>query len=85
MTKIIKEILKNLPEGKISDVAFEGANIVLYTKDKEYFFDNGGTIKDVVKMFKKRVELRSDPSITVPPEEAEKKIRKIKQPRLSKR
>ena len=77
MTKIIKEILKNLPEGKISDVAFEGANIVLYTKDKEYFFDNGGTIKDVVKMFKKRVELRSDPSITVPPEEAEKKIRKI--------
>lgn len=77
MTKIIKEILKNLPEDKISDVAFEGANIVLYTKDKEFFFDNGGMIKGVVDMFKKRIELRPDPSITVPQENAEKKIREI--------
>ncbi|MFH1439281.1 MAG: beta-CASP ribonuclease aCPSF1 [Candidatus Woesearchaeota archaeon] len=77
MTKIIKEILKNLPEEKISDVAFEGANIVLYTKDRDFFFDNGGMIRDVVNMFKKRIELRPDPSITVSQENAEKKIKKI--------
>ena len=40
MTEIIKEILKHLPENKISDAVFEGANIVLYTKDKDFFLDN---------------------------------------------
>ena len=37
MADILKEIIKVLPEGKIDDAAFEAANIVLYTKDKEYF------------------------------------------------
>ncbi len=77
MTDIIKEILKNLPEKSISDVAFEGANIVLYTKDKEFFLDNSGLIKKIVDDIKKRVELRPDPSITMDMEKAEKEIRKI--------
>ena len=34
--EIIKEMLKALPDGVISDAAFEGANIVLYTKDKTF-------------------------------------------------
>ena len=55
MTNILKEIIKVLPEGKISDSAFEAANIVLYTKDQEYFFDNQGTIKKAVHEFKKRI------------------------------
>jgi len=77
MTEIIKEILKNLPEKKISDACFEGANIVLYTKDKDFFLDNNGLIKKVVDDIKKRVELRPDPAITMDMEEAEKEIRKI--------
>jgi len=77
MTDILKEILKRLPEGKISEATFEAANIVLYTKDKEYFKDNKGTIKELVKEFKKRVELRPDPSICMPLERAEKKIKEI--------
>lgn len=77
MSNIIKEILKHLPEDKISDVVFEGANIVLYTKDREFLFDNGYVIKEVVDIFKKRIELRPDPSITVPQENAEKIIKTI--------
>ncbi len=77
MADITKEILKNLPENSISDVAFEGANIVLYTKDKEFFLDNNGLIKKIVDDIKKRVELRPDPSITMDMEKAEKEIRKI--------
>ncbi len=77
MVEIIKEILKNLPANSISDVAFEGANIVLYTKDKEFFLDNSGLIKRVVDDIKKRVELRPDPSITMDMERAEKEIREI--------
>ncbi len=77
MSKIIKEIMKDLPEDKISDACFEGANIVLYTKDKDYLFNNGGIIKEIVDKLKKRIELRPDPSITMKVEDAEKKIREI--------
>ena len=77
MPDILKEIIKVLPEGKISDAAFEAANIVLYTKDKEYFLDNQGTIKMAVSQFKKRIELRPDPSICLEIEKAEKIIKKI--------
>ncbi len=77
MSKILKEILKNLPESKISDAGFEGANIVLYTKDKNFFLDNEGAIKKIVDDIKKRVELRPDPSIAMEIEEAKEEIRKI--------
>jgi len=77
MPDIIKEILKQLPEGKVNEAAFEAANIVLYTSDKDFFLNNEGVIKKVVDAIKKRVELRSDPSITMDPEKAELLIRKI--------
>ncbi|PIZ51339.1 beta-CASP ribonuclease aCPSF1 [Candidatus Woesearchaeota archaeon CG_4_10_14_0_2_um_filter_33_13] len=77
MADILKEIIKTLPEGKISDAAFEAANIVLYTKDKDYFLDNKGTIKEAVSKFKKRIEVRPDPSVCMPMEKAEKMIKKI--------
>ncbi len=77
MTDIIKEILSNLPENKISEANFEAANIVLYTKDKDFFLNNSGVIKKIVDNIKKRVELRPDPSITMDMEKAEKVIKKI--------
>ncbi len=76
MTEILDEILNDLPKGKISDAVFEGANIVLYTKDKDFFMDNSGIIREIVNKIKKRVELRPDPSITMDREKAEKEIRK---------
>ncbi|MBU1202015.1 MAG: beta-CASP ribonuclease aCPSF1 [Nanoarchaeota archaeon] len=76
MTEILKEILKDLPDGKISDANFEGANIVLYTKDKDFFLDDKNMVKDIVNKIKKRIELRPDPSICMDEEKAEKKIRK---------
>ncbi|MBI2664355.1 beta-CASP ribonuclease aCPSF1 [Candidatus Woesearchaeota archaeon] len=77
MADIIKEIMKNLPEDKISVAAFEGANIVLYTKDTSFFLNNEGMIKQAVDEVKKRIELRCDPSITLEQEKAEKIIRKL--------
>src|SRR3989338_2704610 len=77
MAEIIKEIMKDLPADKISEVNFEAANIVLYTKDKDFFLSNNGLIKKVVDNIKKRVELRPDPSITMEMEAAENEIRKI--------
>lgn len=77
MADILKEILKLLPEDSVSEAGFEGANIVLYTKDKEFFLNNEGTIRRAVDEFKKRVELRPDPSLCMEQEAASDEIRKI--------
>jgi hypothetical protein len=75
--EINQEVLKDIPKGKVDDVAFEGANIVLYTKNKSFFLDDQGIIKETVNRIKKRIELRPDPSIHMEQEKAEKHIRKV--------
>lgn len=78
MGTILDEVLKYIPDPeKISDTVFEGANIVLYTKNKDFFLNNNGAIMKVVDAIKKRVELRPDPSITMDMEEAKEMIQKI--------
>lgn len=77
MTDILKEILKNLPDDIISEAGFEGANIVLYTKDRDFFFNDNQTIKKIVNMIKKRIELRPDPSLCMEAEKSENEIKKI--------
>jgi len=76
--RILEEIKEMLPsDAKIAQILFEGANIVLYTKNKEFFLDNGTTIKNIVGTIKKRVELRPDPSLCMNLEKAEQEIIKI--------
>jgi uncharacterized protein len=79
MVTIINEILKHIPNSDelISEVQFEGANIVLYTKDDDFFKDNNGLIKTIVHTIKKRVELRPDPSVCMDMEKTEEYIRKV--------
>jgi KH/beta-lactamase-domain protein len=77
MIEILEEILKELPEDKISDAGFEGANIVLYTKDKDFFLNNDGAIKKIVNKIKKRIELRPDPSICLEMENSKKEVNNI--------
>ncbi len=77
MVKILKEIMKKLPEEKVSSIEFEGANIVVYTNNKDFLFEGREIIKELVKELKKRIEIRADPSLLLGPEETEKKIRDI--------
>ena len=78
MANILDEVLKLLPDKtKISDIVYEGANIVLYTKDRDFFMSNNGTIIKIVNTLKKRIELRPDPAVTMEIEKAEEIIRKI--------
>src|SRR3989338_347547 len=76
MVDILKNIKEELPK-LISDASFEGANIVIYTSDKEFFKNGDSQVKDVVNKIKKRVELRADKSILAPEEETDKTIRAI--------
>src|SRR3989344_5655467 len=74
MADILKDIQKKLPK-VISSANFEGANIVLYTDDLEFFKEGYGSIKDLVNEFKKRIELRADSVLLKTQEETEKIIR----------
>jgi len=74
MPDILKDIQKELPK-VISSANFEGANIVLYTHDIDFFKDNNGLIKELVNKFKKRIELRADPKLLKSQEETEKTIK----------
>jgi uncharacterized protein len=77
VVKIIETINELLPSNaNISQVAFEGANIVLYTKNVDFFNNHNSVIKDIVKTIKKRVELRADPSLCLEIEKAEALIKK---------
>ncbi len=77
MSEILKAIKSELPSGVVSEAIFEGANIVLYTVDKEFFRNSDDKIRDVVKKVKKRIELRADSSMLAPQEETEKTIREL--------
>ncbi|MBD3209233.1 beta-CASP ribonuclease aCPSF1, partial [Candidatus Woesearchaeota archaeon] len=74
---IIKEIFKVIPERRVNDAVFEGANIVLYTKDREFFLHDGGIVRKAVSSVKKRIELRPDPSLCIEQERAEQLIKEI--------
>jgi len=74
------DILKNVTDqlgGKITEANFEGANIVLYTKDENFFREGESKIKSIVDQIKKRIELRADQKILPDKETAEVQIRKI--------
>ena len=78
MAEILKEILKDIPESvEISIASFEGANIVLYTKNRAFFMDNNGVIRSIVDKIKKRIEVRIDPSMTLEEEKTQEEIGKI--------
>jgi len=74
MSDILKDVQKELPK-VISSANFEGANIVLYTDDMNFFRDNEGKIRELVNKFKKRIELRADEKILKTQEETEKIIK----------
>lgn len=76
MPDILKSIKDELPK-VISSVNFEGANIVLYTDDKEFFKSGEPKVKEVVGKIKKRIELRAEQGILVSEEETEKTVRAL--------
>ena len=78
MVKILNEIMKHMPkDADVSEALFEGANIVLYTKNSNFFLDNGSFVKNAVDDVKKRIEIRCDQNILLPVEQSEKLIKEI--------
>ncbi len=73
------EILSKVKEGlpgnvNVSDTVFEGANIIIYSKDHDFVLNSRDNIKSLVNTLKKRIEVRPDPSIHLNEAEAKKII-----------
>jgi len=76
-SELFERVKSSLPGVSISDIRFEGCEIVLYTKDKDLFASDATEIKELVSKLKKRIILRPDPSICIDMEDASKIIKKL--------
>jgi len=75
---LFEKVKKSLPsDAKISDIRYEGCEIVLYTKNKDFFVSDPQEIKSLVSSLKKRIILRPDPSICLDAEAAKIIIEKL--------
>lgn len=76
--KEIKEAIKNTPfAGSITNIQFEGPKVVIYCDNLEPLVGNGKPVKELARDIQKRITLRPDSSIRLPPEKAEQKIREL--------
>ncbi|MEF8819752.1 MAG: beta-CASP ribonuclease aCPSF1, partial [Haloferacaceae archaeon] len=72
------EIESELPDGiVVSDVSYEGPELVVYTRTPKEFASNGDLVRRLASKLRKRITVRPDPEVLSGPAEAEKEIREI--------
>ncbi|MFX1582361.1 MAG: beta-CASP ribonuclease aCPSF1, partial [Promethearchaeota archaeon] len=72
-----KQLIAQLPRAaSVTDIEFEGPEIAIYAR-KPREFDEQTNVKELAKQFRKRIVIRSDPSVRFPHDQAEEEIRKI--------
>jgi KH/beta-lactamase-domain protein len=70
--QIRKTILEHIPEeAEITRIEFEGPSLAIYTKKPEIRITGSRIITDIVNLIKKRIVIRSDPSVRLAEDEAE--------------
>lgn len=82
LVSIRETILKNVPpEAQITRIEFEGPKIVIYSLNPKVFIEGGeDIIRNIVKILKKRIIVRADPSVRTKEEEAKRIIQEIVPP-----
>jgi KH/beta-lactamase-domain protein len=79
--EISQYILQHVPkEAEVTRIEYEGPTLAVYAKRPEILVEQSGLIAEIVNIIRKRVVVRSDPSVRLPEEEAEKKAREIISP-----
>jgi hypothetical protein len=78
---VSQTILEYVPkEAEVTRIEFEGPTLAVYTKRPEVLIEQSSIIADIVSLIRKRIVVRSDPSVRVPEKEAENLIAKIVSP-----
>ncbi|MFC5970423.1 beta-CASP ribonuclease aCPSF1 [Halomarina salina] len=72
------QITEEVPDDiSISDVSYEGPELVIYTRDPKKFAQNGDLIRTLAGRLRKRITVRPDPDVLSRPTDAEKQIRSV--------
>lgn len=72
------QILEELPSSiSVSDVRYEGPELVIYTRDPQSFASDGDLIRQLASKLRKRITVRPDPSALMSPREAEERVRSV--------
>ena len=71
-------ILEHVPkEAEVTRIEYEGSMLAVYAKKPEILVEQSSVIADIVGIIRKRIVVRSDPSVRLPEKEAEKITREI--------
>ncbi len=75
----IEETIRNeVPAGiSISDVAFEGPELVIYTRDPKTFAQDGDLVRRLASKLRKRITVRPDPDVLTRPADAREQIQSV--------
>ena len=69
---ISNQILQRIPkEAEITRIEYEGPAVAIYAKRPEVLIEKGSVISEIVSAIRKRIVVRSDPSVRKPEKEAE--------------
>jgi len=72
------EIEDELPPGiSVSDVKYEGPELVVYTRDPKDFASNGDLIRKLASKLRKRITVRPDPDVLMNVREARERIQDV--------
>ena len=61
----------------VSDVKYEGPELVIYTPHPKRFADDGNLVRKLASKLRKRITIRPDPSALADPSTAEAQIRSV--------
>ncbi|NHK31407.1 MAG: beta-CASP ribonuclease aCPSF1 [Asgard group archaeon] len=78
LNEIKKEILsKTPPSADISEIEFEGPEVAVYSRNPQILVDNGELVKTLAKELRKRIVIRSDPSVRKDQDKAKKIVEEL--------
>jgi KH/beta-lactamase-domain protein len=73
--EISQHILEHIPkQAEVSRIEFEGPALAVYTKKPEILIEQSYIISDIVSLIRKRIVVRSDPSVRLEERQAERAI-----------
>ncbi|MCW8802671.1 MAG: beta-CASP ribonuclease aCPSF1 [Candidatus Bathyarchaeota archaeon] len=75
---ISQHILEKIPpEAEVTRIEYEGPALAVYTKKPEILVEQSFVIAEIVKLIRKRIVVRSDPSIRAKERETERIIKEV--------
>jgi KH/beta-lactamase-domain protein len=79
--EVSQHILEHIPkEAEVTRIEFEGPALAVYTKKPEILIEQSYVVADIVNLIRKRIVVRSDPSVRLEEKDTERTIKEIVSP-----